>query len=134
MKQAIQNPAGGALFAGQSVGLLGLADNLILAQHHRIQPGDNAEPMPPRLLVRKLVEVILEHLRRQIVRLGDEADDIVEIRNFGWAGNDDFHPVASAEDSGFATGKLLLENHQSGGNTSGRKPLPSHFHRRGAMI
>ena len=76
VEEAVEQPAGGALLGGLGVGLLDLVDDLVFAQHHRIQPAGHAEEVADRLLVAELVEVRAEGLHGQVAGLGDEADHV----------------------------------------------------------
>jgi hypothetical protein len=78
--------------------LLHLAENLRLAQHHRIQPGGDAEHVAHGILLRMLVEVGMDLLRRQRMVLGQPVGG--ELRMLGGAVQ--LGAIAGGKDGGFA--------------------------------
>ena len=61
--QAVQHRAEAARLLGRLVGVLHLAEDLRLAEHHRVEAGRHAERVPHRRLALEPVEVLLDLLR-----------------------------------------------------------------------
>ncbi len=70
LEQLAQQRADGSGFFGNARRLLHLAEDLRLAQHHRIQPRRDAEHVAHGFLLRMLVKIGLDLLRRQRVIFG----------------------------------------------------------------
>ncbi|MCW0417707.1 hypothetical protein NB689_003461 [Xanthomonas sacchari] len=60
LEQAVQAAAHRPMFACQRPGVLHLAEDLRLAQHHRVQPGGDPEQVPHRVRVLVLVQIAVQ--------------------------------------------------------------------------
>ncbi len=94
LEQLVEQRAEGAGLFGGTRRLLHLAEDLWLAEHHRVEAGSDAEHVAHRILLRMAIEVGLDAARRQRVILGQPVHR--RGRLFGSAIQ--FHAVAGRQD------------------------------------
>ena len=100
LEQLAQQRAHGPGFFGGARRLLHLTQDLRLAQHHRIEAGGDAEHVTHRILLRMLVEIRVDLLRRQRMVFGQP------VRSGLWIFSRaiQFGAVAGRQDRSFAHG------------------------------
>ncbi|SOZ14370.1 hypothetical protein CBM2609_A170033 [Cupriavidus taiwanensis] len=104
LEQLVQVRAERAGFAGGAHRVLELAQDLGLAQHHRIEPAGHAEGVPHGFGLRQRVQVRRQLRGRHVVMLRQPAQGVLEAiraRRQHVGGTVDFGAVAGGQDGGF---------------------------------
>ena len=102
LEHLVQVGAQAAGFVGRAHRVLHLAEDLRLAQHHRIEPGGDAERMAHRVVLRQHVQVRAQFGVGQLVVVGQEMGGGVErIDAAALAGRIQLGAVAGREDGRF---------------------------------
>ena len=97
LEKLVQQQPESAGFLGGAHGVLELAENLRLAQHHRVEPARYAERVFDRPLMRQLVDVRFEVLGFQLVIVGKPVQRPPRLRRVAI----DFRAVARGNYRGF---------------------------------
>src|SRR5262249_32225977 len=75
MKQAVEERTDHVVCAGDRMRFLHLSENLRLSDHQRVQPRCDAEQMASDIEIGYLVDVRLQRLPIDLVKIGDEVDE-----------------------------------------------------------
>ena len=131
LEQAVEHQPQRARRLGGLYRLLHLAQDLRLAQHHRIEPARDAERMRDGFLLRQGIDI----LRQRHLGLAMEGFEPLHDRLGRGAIEVDLGPVAGREDRRFLDLRLAEEIAQCGTQRIDleRKALP-HLERRGAVV
>ena len=97
LEQAVEHQAEAAGGLGVPHGLLHLAEDLRLAQHHRIEAARDAKRVGDRLFARQRVDVRRQRILRDAVEVLEPAHDRLRLRPV----HIDLGPVAGRQDRGF---------------------------------
>ena len=118
--------------ARRGVRLLHLAQDLRLADDHRVQAGGHAKHVPHRIAIAMFVEVLAIGRRIEAVELAQKP---VQVGGAVRGARDQFHPVAGGNDHALldtGIGRQALRRFRQASLGNG-EPLP-HFDRRGLVI
>ncbi len=127
LEQPVQVLADGAVVARQRPGVLDLAQDLRLAQHHRVQPGGNAEQVAHRGGVAVLVQIAL-----QVAGVAFQpARQVLAVLGHGIQ----FGAVAGGQQHGFGQLRRLPQRvHRARQRIAAEGRAFAQFHRRGLMV
>ncbi len=106
LHQLVQQPAGGVGLGGRVVGVAELAEDLRLADDHRVEPGGHPERVPHGRLVVVHVEVAGQLGGRDAGLLGEHVADVAEAAVEAGDRRVDLDPVAGGEHHGLADVRL----------------------------
>ena len=122
LEQAVERIAQAARVARRLPGFLDLAEDLRLAEDHRIQPGGHAEQMPNGAAVDMLIQVAGQRVGLESVVSGQPVRD----RGFPALGNlgVDFGPIAGRQQGRFLD---ALERRQRGQRRRQRDGIHRHL-------
>ena len=131
-EQLIELRAHGADRAGGGIGFLDLAENLRLADDHRVEAGGDAEDVADRFIFAKFVEMTFELAEIDLEILAQEFAQIARaILHVG----DEFHAVAGGNDHALGNGGMLGQSLAGLGQARfGNRQALAHFDRRGLVI
>ena len=119
LHQLVQVPAGGLVLGSQAVRVPQLAQDLGLADHHRVEPGGHPQRVGRRVDVEVDVQVRGQQADVQPGPLGEHRTDVGQATVEGGDGGVDLDPVAGGEHDGLVDVRL---GHEAGQELRGLVP------------